>query len=195
MFEPLQYRENTPPYQFKGKLEAAFPVVSPDKLSNTFDIREDALFSDGRSVTPADILFSFRVIRYASGINYIAWNNAQPIFRDKRVRRSMAHLTPRKSIIRDLIHGLGANIDGPIHMSLPEFHAGLESLEHHRDRAAELLQAAGSFDTYGDRVLDRAVDGVKTVFRFEFLVPVGSQLYKDIGVVVQDELADMGVDC
>ncbi len=80
-------------------------------------------------------------------------------------------------------------------MSCPEFHAGLESLEYDRDRAAELLQAAGSFDTYGDGVLDRAVDGVKTVFRFEFLVPVGSQVSKYIGVVLQDELADVGVDC
>ncbi len=104
MFENLILMENMPPYQFKGKLAAVYSVASADKLSNTFDIREDARFSDGRSVTPADILFSFKVIRYASGINYIAWNIAQPIFRDKRVRRSMAHLTPRKSIIRDLIH-------------------------------------------------------------------------------------------
>ena len=107
----------------------------------------------------------------------------------------MAYLTPRKSIIRDLIYGLGTNIDWPIHMFRSEFRAGLEPLEHDRDRAAELIQADGSFDTDGDGVLDRAVDGVKTVFRFEFLEPVGSQLSKDIGVVLQDELADVGVDC
>ena len=136
-----------------------------------------------------------KVIRYASGINYITWNNTHPIFHDKRVRRAMAHLTPRRSIIRDLIHGLGVTIDGPVHMSRPEFYAGLEPLTYNRDRALELLQAAGWFDTDGDGVLDRIVDGVKTAFRFEFLVPAGSQLRKDIGLVMQDELADVGIVC
>lgn len=386
MFESLLYMENTPPYEFKGKLAVADPAVSPDKLSYTFDIREDARFSDGRPVTAADVLFSFKVIknpevqlsgymrsgfkdlkairlegpyritfvygepyfynainigrrwilpkhfydpdglmdgvsidalidsswqagpeadlvrrfaerfnrdfnrsvlgsgpyvlatsaedasstgktvldrdpnywgigrkdlppsgfvdklvfkvvinpdaafielingnldvlnmyplpfkekswspeftsrflkaiRYASGINYIVWNNAHPIFRDKRVRRAMSHLTPRKGIIRDLIHGLGVTIDGPVHMSRPEYYAGLEPLEYDRDRAAELLRAAGWFDTDGDGVLDRVVDGVKTAFRFEFLVSAGSHLSKDIGLVMQDELADVGIDC
>lgn len=386
MFEPLLYRENTPPYQFKGKLAVAYPAVSPDRLSYTFEIREDARFSDGRPVTAADVLFSFKVIknpdvqlsgymrsgfkdlkairlegpyritfvfsepyfynainigrrwilpkhfydpdglmdnvsidalidsswqagpeadlvrrfaerfnrdfnrsvlgsgpyvlassaedaastgktvldrdpnywgigrkdlppsgfvdklvfkvvinpdaafielingnldvlnmyplpfkekswspeftsrflkaiRYASGINYIVWNNAHPIFRDKRVRRAMSHLTPRKGVIRDLIHGLGVTIDGPVHMSRPEFYAGLEPLQYDRDHAAELLRAAGWFDTDGDGVLDRVVDGVKTSFRFEFLVSAGSQLSKDIGLVMQDELADVGIVC
>ena len=386
IFESLLYMENTPPYEFKGKLAAAYPAVSPDKLSYTFDIREDARFSDGRPVTSADVLFSFKVIknsevqlsgymrsgfkdltavrregpyritfvyrepyfyhainlgrrwilpkhyydpdglmdsvsiqslidgswqagpqadlvrrfagrfnrdfsrrvlgsgpyvlassaddaastgktvlkrdpnywgsgrkdlppsgfvdklvfkvvvnpdaafieltngnldvlnmyplpfkekswspeftsrflkviRYASGINYIVWNNAHPVFRDKRVRRAMMHLTPRKRIIRDLIHGLGVTIDGPVHMSRPEFYAGLEPLQFNRDRAVELLQAAGWFDTDGDGVLDGVVDGVKTAFRFEFLVPAGSQLSKDIGLVMQDELADVGIEC
>jgi len=386
IFESLLYMENTPPYRFKGKLAAAYPAVSPDKLSYTFDIREDARFSDGRQVTSEDVQFSFKVIknpevqlsgymrsgfkdlkavrqvgrhkitfvfgepyfynainigrrwilpkhfydpdglmdsvsidalidgswqagpqadlvrrfaerfnrdfsrrvlgsgpyvpansdndgsltgktvldrdpnywgsgrkdlppsgfvdklvfkvvvnpdaafieltngnldvlnmyplpfkekswspeftsrflkvvRYASGINYIVWNNAHPVFRDKRVRRAMAHLTPRRSIIRDLIHGLGVTIDGPVHMSRPEFYAGLEPLTYNRDRAVKLLQAAGWFDTDDDGVLDRIVDGVKTAFRFEFLVPAGSQLSKDIALVMQDELADVGIVC
>ena len=385
MFESLLYMEKTPPYRFKGKLATAYPEVSPDKLSYTFDIREDVHFSDGRPLTAADVLFSFKVIknpevqlsgftrsgfkdlkairqdgpykitfvygdpyfynainlgrrwilpkhfydpdglmdrvpvedlingsweagpqadrvrlfaerfnrdfsrrvlgsgpyvladaendattgktvldrdpdywgsgkkdlpasgyvdklvfkvvvnpdaafieltngnldvlnmyplpfkekswspeftsrflkaiRYASGINFIAWNNTHPIFQDKRVRRALTHLTPRRSIIRNLIYGLGVTIDGPVHMSRPEYHGGLETLRYNRDRAFELLQAAGWRDTDGDGVLDRVVDGVKTAFEFEFLVPAGYQLGKDIGLVMQDELADVGIDC
>ena len=136
-----------------------------------------------------------KVIRYASGVNFIAWDNTHPIFRDKRVRRAMSHLTPRKSIIRNLIYGLGVTIDGPVHMSRPEFHAGLEPLEYNRDRAVELLQEAGWTDTDRDGVLDRVVDGVKTAFEFEFLVAASSQLSKDIALVMQDELADVGIAC
>ncbi len=136
-----------------------------------------------------------KVIRYASGVNFIAWNNTHPIFRDKRVRRAMSHLTPRKSIIRNLIYGLGVTIDGPVHMSRPEFHAGLEPLEYNRDRAVELLQEAGWTDTDRDGVLDRVVDGVKTAFEFEFLVAAGSPLSKDIALVMQDELANVGIGC
>ena len=137
----------------------------------------------------------FKVIRYASGINFIAWNNTHPIFRDKRVRRAMSHLTPRKSIIRNLIYGLGVPIDGPVHMSRPEYHTGLQPLDYNRDRAIELLQAAGWTDTDRDGVLDRVVHGVKTAFEFEFLVAAGSPLSKDIALVMQDELADVGIGC
>ena len=385
MFESLLYMEKIPPYKFKGRLASAYPTVSRDKLSYTFDIREDVHFSDGRPLTAADVLFTFKVIknpevqlsgftrsgfkdlkairqdgpykitfvygdpyfynainigrqwilpkhfydrdglmdsvsietlidgswkagpqadrvrlfaerfnrdfsrrvlgsgpyvladaendattgktvldrdpdywgsgnkglpssgyvdklvfkvvvnpdaafielingnldvlnmyplpfkekswspeftsrflkaiRYASGINFIAWNNTHPIFRDKRVRRAMTHLTPRKSIIRNLIHGLGVTIDGPVHMSRPEYHGGLEPLGYNHDRALELLQAAGWFDTDGDGVLDRVVDGVKTTFEFEFLAPAGYQISKDIGLVLQNELAEVGIVC
>ncbi len=136
-----------------------------------------------------------KVIRYASGINFIAWNNTHPIFRDKRVRRAMSHLTPRKSIIRNLIYGLGVPIDGPVHMSRPEYHAGLEPLDYSRGRAVELLQAAGWFDTDHDGILDRLVDGVRTAFEFDFLVAAGSPLSKDIALVMQDEMANVGIVC
>ena len=63
MFESLLYMEKTPPYRFKGRLARAYPTVSRDKLSYTFDLRENIHFSDGRPLTAADVLFSFKLIK------------------------------------------------------------------------------------------------------------------------------------
>ena len=63
MFESLLYMEKTPPYRFKGRLARAYPTVSRDKLSYTFHLREGIHFSDGRPLTAADVLFSFKVIK------------------------------------------------------------------------------------------------------------------------------------
>ncbi len=42
---------------------ADLPTVSPDHLTYTFRIRQDATFSDGRPVTVDDVVFSFKVIK------------------------------------------------------------------------------------------------------------------------------------
>ena len=62
IFETLLYAENEPPYELKGKLAISYPKVSNDKLSYTFNLRENIKFADGKVLTAQDVLFSMKVI-------------------------------------------------------------------------------------------------------------------------------------
>ncbi|MSR81596.1 MAG: hypothetical protein EXS58_01535 [Candidatus Latescibacteria bacterium] len=62
VFESLLYPENEPPYALKGLVAKAYPTISADKLSYTFELRPDVLFADGHPLTAADVLFSMKTI-------------------------------------------------------------------------------------------------------------------------------------
>lgn len=63
VFESLLYPDNEPPYTLKGLVAKAYPTVSADKLSYTFELRPDVKFADGHPLTAADVLFSMKVIQ------------------------------------------------------------------------------------------------------------------------------------
>ena len=134
-------------------------------------------------------------IQYAGGYTYIGWNNDHPIFRDRRVRQAMTHLTDRESMVRNLLFGLAETVESPIHKFRPEYNHDLQPYAFDPDRALSLLNEAGWSDTDNDGILDKEIDGARIPFRFEFLVNSGNQLRKDIALTLQSALEDLGIDC
>jgi peptide/nickel transport system substrate-binding protein len=134
-------------------------------------------------------------INYSSGYTYIGWNNAHPLFKDKKVRKALTHLTNRGSLVKNLLFGLGEAVESPIHKFRPEYNHDLESYDFDPDTALKLLEEAGWKDTDADGILDKEIDGVRTPFKFEFLVNSGNQIRKDIALSVQYELQDIGISC
>ena len=134
-------------------------------------------------------------IQYAGGYTYIGWNNDHPIFRDRRVRQAMTHLTDRESMVRNLLFGLAETVESPIHKFRPEYNHDLQPYAFDPDLALSLLNEAGWSDTDNDGILDKEIDGERIPFRFEFLVNSGNQLRKDIALTLQSALEDLGIDC
>jgi peptide/nickel transport system substrate-binding protein len=148
-----------------------------------------------KSWSPEFVGRFFKAVDYSSGYLYVGWNNAHPIFGDKRVRRAMTHLTDRDGMIQNLLFGLGEPVEGPIDVFRPEYNASLKPLGYDPDRALDLLAEAGWDDTDGDGLLDKMIDGKRVPFSFEILVNSGNQMRKDIALVLQNELSDIGVGC
>ncbi len=134
-------------------------------------------------------------IQYSSGYVYIGWNNNHPIFGDRRVRQAMTHLIDKDDMVVNLLFGLGESVESPIHKFRPEYNNELKSYGYDREKAEALLQEAGWEDSDGDGVLDKVVDGQRIPFSFVFLVNSGNQIRKDIALVVQGELRDVGIEC
>ena len=134
-------------------------------------------------------------IEYSSGYTYIGWNNAHPIFRDRRVRQAMTHVTDKEGMVENLLFGLGVPVEGPIHKFRPEYNHDLEPFLYDPEKAIDILEAAGWNDSDEDGILDKIVDGELLPFKFEFLVNSGNQIRKDIALVVQSELLDIGIVC
>lgn len=134
-------------------------------------------------------------VEYSGGYTYIGWNNAHPIFADRRVRQAMTHLTDRQSMVENLLFGLAETVEGPISKFRPEYNHDLEPYGYDYERALDLLDEAGWGDADDDGILDKEIDGEIVDFRFELLINSGNQIRKDIALTLQSELADIGIDC
>ena len=130
---------------------------------------------------------------YAPTYTYIGWNNDHPIFRDKRVRQAMTHLTPRKQIVESVLFGLGEVVDSHIYLFRPEYDKTLKTYPFDPQKALTLLREAGWRDTDGDGVLDKVIDGETTPLRFEIKINSGNAVRKSVALVLLDELHKHGI--
>lgn len=63
VFESLLEPEYDPPYTQRGYIAKEYPVISKDKLTYTFILRQNVRFSDDAPLTVDDVLFSMKVIQ------------------------------------------------------------------------------------------------------------------------------------
>ncbi|MBI4489168.1 MAG: hypothetical protein HY694_08785 [Deltaproteobacteria bacterium] len=130
---------------------------------------------------------------FSPGYTYIGWNNAHPIFQDKRVRKAMTYLTDRKQMVKTILFGLGQVVDSPIYLFRPEYDKSLYSHPYDPRKALDLLMEAGWKDTDGDGVLDKVIDGNRVPFRFEIKFNSGNTTRKSVALTLQDELKKHGI--
>src|SRR5688572_17035812 len=101
--------------------------------------------------------------------NCFAWNVEDPLFNDARVRRALAMLFDRATVIDKLYHGQARPVTGPFTPDQWANNPEVAPIEFNPQAATALLNSAGWRDTDADGVLDR--DGRK--FEFALLIPEG----------------------
>ncbi len=121
--------------------------------------------------------------------DFVAWNTRRPLFSDARVRRALTMAMNRRQILRTVRAGLGSVATGPFGPWHWAYDSAWRPIPYDPDSARALLAAAGWKDTDGDGVVDR--NG--RPFRFELLTNP-SQVRQDISVMLQSDLAKVGVD-
>jgi peptide/nickel transport system substrate-binding protein len=130
---------------------------------------------------------------YAPTYTYIGWNNAHPIFGDKRVRKAMTYFANRPQMVKAILFGLGEVVNSPIYFFRPEYDKTLPAYPYEPKKGLELLHEAGWRDTDGDGVLDKMIDGRKVPLRFEIKVNSGNTVRQSVALTLQDELKKHGV--
>jgi peptide/nickel transport system substrate-binding protein len=131
-------------------------VISPRDYVQEF---QDPGKYDLKKVTPNEPVFS-----------YIGWNNQNPLFADKNVRKALGMLIDRKSIIEKILYGFGVPANSPIYYKDKKYYnEKLPQLEYDVEKAKKILEDAGWKDTNGDGVLDKMINGKKVDFKFTFL--------------------------
>jgi len=130
------------------------------------------------------------VVRVPSRVYYyLGWQNAHPLFSDRRVRRALSMAIDRERIVSTLLHGCGRVIEGPILPFLWAYDPGIPPIPYDPEGAKRLLAEAGWVDRDGDGWLDK--DGRS--FEFTMKTNENNELRKDIVVIVQDMLSKVGV--
>jgi len=91
----------------------------------------------------------------ALGFTYVSFNCADPILKDVRVRRALAHLIDKKTISSTIYQGMDTPGKSPLVPAMWAYSDEIKDPEYDPARARELLAQAGWKDTDGDGVLDR----------------------------------------
>ncbi len=119
-----------------------------------------------------------------TNFSYVGMNLRDPVLREPRVRRALAHAIDRRPIIRHILKGLAREADS----LLPEGHwahaEGLPRYGHDPERARALLDEAGFPDP----------DGPGPKKRFTLLYKTSqNELRRRVAEVFQEQLREVGV--
>ena len=124
---------------------------------------------------------------------YLAWNENNVLFKDKKVRLALAYLVDRKTIIDKVLYGDAVPIQSHIFYKDPKLlNKDLPVIEFNPEKAKQLLGEAGWKDSDGDGVLDKMVDGKKVDFKFTFLSN-NNPVRKQIILIVIDAMKKVGI--
>ena len=121
--------------------------------------------------------------------SYIGWNLRRPYFSDKLVRQALTHLVNRDLILQQILFDLGAVVTNPFYINSPEYDKSITPFPYDPKKASELLEQAGWTDTNNNGIRDK--DGVE--FKFEFLIPAGSETGEKIATILKEELDKTGI--
>lgn len=156
-------------------------TIPPTKY---IELKEDPNFSSNFDLSTPD-QFAY---------HYIGFNLKRPQFKDKRVRRAIAHLIDRDEMIGAIFEGMAIKTNGPINPTKPYYNENLKDIEYNPELAAQLLKEAGWKDSDGDNILDKMVDGKKEDMKVEFKYNQGNTVRKNIGQILMDEAARVGIE-
>lgn len=120
---------------------------------------------------------------------YIGWNLERPQFSDRRVRTALSLAIDREALVKTARAGYGRLGTGPVLSTMWAFDHTLKPLPYDPAEARRLLAKAGWHDTDGDGVLDRNGEA----FTFQLMTNSGNQTREDVMVMVQQDLAKVGI--
>ncbi|OGP70609.1 MAG: hypothetical protein A2W09_01715 [Deltaproteobacteria bacterium RBG_16_50_11] len=124
------------------------------------------------------------------GYTYLGYNLKNPLFQDRRVRLAFTHAINREEIVQYVLYGLGTVATGPFPNHLWYANPHVKPIPFDPKKARQLLAEAGWKDTDGDGILDK--DGKP--FRFKLITNSGNETRRDVGVLVQRQLREIGID-
>ena len=119
----------------------------------------------------------------------VFWNNRDPLFADRRVRRALSLAINRKALVDTVFHGHARLSHGPVLSSMWAYNDALPPLPYDPEPAGDLLAQASWRPAGRDATLRR---GAKN-FGFDLLYPAGNAMRQQMALLIQADLARVGI--
>ncbi len=185
-----RYFDSTKPYldrivfRFLPDLRAQVTELVAGRLDfvNGLSVEDAALIEE----TAHTDLVSF----WNRAYTYLCWNTARPLFAEKEVRRALTMAIDRELLIESIWGRHARPSTSPIISSVWAHDRSLEPWPFDPDEARRLLAEHGWQDHDGDGLLDK--DGRS--FSFEMTSNAGNTIRSDTLVLIQQQLARIGID-
>ncbi len=130
-----------------------------------------------------------RIQGLQAAYSYLAYNQVNPLFQDRRVRQALTLLVNRERILQDVYFGLGAVVAGPFQYGSPFYDMTLTPWPFDPAEAKRLLAEAGWRDTDGDGILEK--DGRK--FEFTMMQVANHPIQGKVLPIVKEDMAAAGI--
>jgi|GEM_PF-369151 len=200
-YHPLRVLVEAMEIEFKEGMDALWQdfkagktdtyVLQPNQLVEL----EEFLLSDEYQRQVKQGLKIHRIEYLARVYRYIGWNQTTPLFASKKVRRAMTMAIDRHRIIAQNLNGLGVEITGNFFFNSPSYDKSIASHPYDPQQARRLLEEEGWYDSDGDGIVDKIIDGKTKPFRFGLTYYVKDTTGKAICEYVATALKEIGVDC
>ncbi|HSP34797.1 MAG TPA: ABC transporter substrate-binding protein [Thermoanaerobaculia bacterium] len=127
---------------------------------------------------------------YRLSYNYIAWNERNPLFADKRLRTALSMCLDVPSINKNLWAGTARAVNGHFLPDQWAYNPEVTMVPFDLNGAKQIFTSAGWLDTNNDGIIDK--DGKP--FKFDLIILAGSAQSLAIGQLYQAALKSVGVD-
>lgn len=193
--------KSSDPWLAAGPDQLIFKIIS-DNATMLNAMRDEAVdavvsmsvdqFKDARNDEFLTDRYDFATVQSLSYFGLLL-NQNDPLLRDAKTRRALAHLTDVDALIEQLLPGLAERVVGPVLPAKSYYNDDLKLIDYNPERAAQLLAEAGWEDTNGNGTLDKEIDGVREEFKMRFTTPP-SPTSLSIGALVQEWFRDGGIE-
>lgn len=126
---------------------------------------------------------------------YIGWNEERALFKSPKVRQALTMAIDRQRIIKQNLNGMGIETTGSIFPFSPSYDRSIKPWPYDIQRARRLLEEEGWYDSTGDGVIDKMIDGKSVPFRFSLTYYVKNPTTKAIVEYVSTALKELGIIC
>jgi len=134
---------------------------------------------------------NIQVISFPRGYQFlVAFNSAEAPFKSEAVRRALNAAVNREALIANVLQGNGEPATGPIWPAHWAYDRSIQPFGFDPRGATALLEAAG----YRSLAVDPSARRPPARLRFTCLLPSNFSLLERIGLEVQKQLYDVGVD-
>ena len=104
-----------------------------------------------------------------SSYGYIGFNFKNPIFKDKKVRRALAHLLNRELINKKFHYNQMELARGPWYFWSDYAHPRVKVIDFNPQKAMRMLKSAGWSDKDKNGILEKRINGIKKELAFSIL--------------------------
>ncbi|MEH7223966.1 peptide-binding protein [Bacillus sp. JJ1566] len=126
----------------------------------------------------------------ALSYTFLAFNQKDERFQDKRVRQAFTHAVNKEAIVSSIMNGAGQPANAPDSPLMWTYNDDVPQFDYDLEKAKALLKEAGWEDTNGNNILDK--DGKELSFSIK--TNQGNKIREDIAVVLQQQFKEIGVE-
>ena len=121
--------------------------------------------------------------------DYIGWNLQNPLFEDVAVRQALTMAIDRQEITETIMEGNATVAHAPVSPLSWAYNDNVAKFDFDPDKASQILADAG-WEPGSDGILEK--DGER--FSFTILSNDGNVVRRDIGIIVQQYLGNIGIE-